>query len=178
MSESAIQNPKSKIQNPPRRQVYPRTLCFIQHGNDILMLQGAPTKRLYANLFNGIGGHVEAGEDVLSSLRREVREETGLEIENPYMRAVLNVDEAGKPGVVIGFFLATASMRRVIASEEGQLYWIPQERVYDFDLVEDLHQLLPRILEPEKTGIWYGYYGYDEQGVLVEIDWKMGISQK
>lgn len=146
--------------------MYPRTLCFIEHGNDILMLQGAPTKRLYASLFNGVGGHVEAGEDVLTSLRREVREETGLEIENPCLRAVLNVDEAGKPGVVIFVFLATATSRRVQSSEEGQLYWIPRERLYDLDLVEDLHQLLPRILDASAPGIWYGYYGYDADGCL------------
>jgi len=84
------------------------------------------------------------------------------------------VDEAGKPGVVVFVFLATAGTRRVIPSAEGQLYWIPRQRLYDFDLVEDLYHLLPRILDPSVTGIWYGHYRYDARGDLVEISFALG----
>lgn len=170
MTESAQ---LSGEQEHKHRLVYARTLCFIENGNDILLLKGASTKRLYPNLFNGVGGHVEAGEDVLTSLRREVREETGLEIENPRLRAVLNVDEASKPGVVVFVFLATTSTRWVKPSAEGQLYWIPREHIYDFDLVKDLYQLLPRILNPAVNGLWYGYYKYDEAGNLVQISFAL-----
>jgi len=67
-------NRSSSDQDGQHWLVYARTLCFIENGNDILLLKGASTKRLYPNLFNGVGGHVEAGEDVLTSLRREKRQ--------------------------------------------------------------------------------------------------------
>ena len=62
----------------------PRTLVFLTSANpatgelEILLLKGAPHKRLWANLLNGVGGHVEVHEDVYSAALREVQEETGL----------------------------------------------------------------------------------------------------
>ena len=38
---------------------------------EVLLLRGAADKRLWANRYNGLGGHVEAGEDVLSAAKRE-----------------------------------------------------------------------------------------------------------
>lgn len=59
----------------PRYKVIPRTLIFLVHGEEILLIRGAPTKRLWANRYNGLGGHVEHGEDPLSAAKRELREE-------------------------------------------------------------------------------------------------------
>jgi 8-oxo-dGTP diphosphatase len=44
----------------------PRTLIFITRGDKVLLLKGAANKRIWANKYNGVGGHVERGEDVLS----------------------------------------------------------------------------------------------------------------
>ena len=61
-----------------RYMLIPRTLIFLRRGESVLLIRGAPNKPLWANKYNGVGGHIERGEDALSAARRELREETGL----------------------------------------------------------------------------------------------------
>jgi 8-oxo-dGTP diphosphatase len=138
---------------------FPRTLCFILNGDDVLLLKGAATKRLYANLYNGVGGHVERHEDVLSSLHREVREETGLTITSPRLGAIIVADEGQANGVVIFVYTAIAPSRGVHASAEGELQWVRRDRLMEYELVPDLRALLPRLFGAPPGHLLYGHYG-------------------
>ena len=85
------------LQSGKRRfQVIPRVLVFLRNEDDVLLLKGAPDKRIWANLYNGVGGHVEVDEDVYSAALREVYEETGLEVSNLELRAIANIDAGSR----------------------------------------------------------------------------------
>ena len=43
-----------------RYTLIPRVLVFLTRGDTVLLLKGAPTKRLWAGKYNGVGGHVDA----------------------------------------------------------------------------------------------------------------------
>jgi 8-oxo-dGTP diphosphatase len=130
-----------------RYQVIPRTLCFVTHADDVLLLRGGPHKRLWAGLYNGVGGHIEPREDVYSAARREIREETGLEVTDLRLRALIHVD-ARDPnvGIMLFVFTAAAAGRAVIPSEEGTLEWLPSAALPLEHVMEDLPVLLPRLL--------------------------------
>ena len=87
--------------SPDRYRLIPRTLIFLTRDGQVLLLKGAAHKRLWANLYNGVGGHVERGEDILASARRELAEETGLQEAQLWLCGVITVDTGGNTGIGI-----------------------------------------------------------------------------
>ena len=154
---------------PHRYRVVLRTLCFVTHGDDVLLLRGAPDKRIWPNRYNGVGGHVEPGEDVRTAALREIWEETGLEVRDLRLRGVINipVDAHDNVGILLFVFTATASTQDVHPSEEGTLKWVARDRLAELDLVEDLPTLLPRVLAMrDDEPLLFAHYHYDEQDRL------------
>jgi 8-oxo-dGTP diphosphatase len=146
-----------------------RTLCFVTRGRDeVLLLRGAPTKRIWPNRYNGIGGHVERGEDILTSVAREVREETGLAVKNIALRGVINVDADDEVGIVVFVFSAQYVGGELSASEEGAPAWVRRDRLAALDLVDDLPELIPRILDvTPDTPLFFARTHYDLDGRMV-----------
>jgi 8-oxo-dGTP diphosphatase len=153
---------------PGRYQVVPRTLCFVTHGDDILLMRGAPDKPLWPNQYNGVGGHVEEGEDVRSAAAREIREETGLEVEELRLRAIINVPSAAEHiGVMLFVFTARSSVRELRASGEGKPEWVSRARLGNLALLEDVPILLRATLDQdESTPPLFGTYRYNSEGRL------------
>jgi 8-oxo-dGTP diphosphatase len=148
-----------------RYRVIPRTLCFVTHGREVLLLRGGPHKRLWAGLYNGVGGHVEKGEDVYSAALREIREETGLNVHDLRLRGVIHVD-AGKPnlGILLFVFTAAADGRACTPSSEGELEWLSATALPPPSaMVEDLPLLLPKVLSMGPADPpFFASYRYDE----------------
>ncbi len=61
-----------------RYAVIPRTLIFLFDRENVLLIMGASNKNIWANKLNGIGGHIERGENVIQSAKRELFEETNI----------------------------------------------------------------------------------------------------
>ena len=151
-----------------RYQAIPRALIFLRNGRDILLLKGAPNKRIWANLYNGVGGHVEVDEDILTAARRELREETGLAVTDLHLQALVNVD-AGDPAVSILIYVFTgwSDSRETISSHEGALHWVSIDQLDQLEMVEDLYWLLPKLLDrPAVAPPLFPHYSYDEQQKL------------
>ncbi len=153
-----------------RYAVIPRVLVFVFNRGDVLLLKGAPTKRIWANRYNGVGGHVEAHEDVYTAARREVREETGLVVRDLRLRGVVSIDVGEPVGIMMFVFSAHSAQRETIASREGALFWLSVGRLPEKDLVEDLPILLARISSMgDGTPPFFARYWYDQAGRL-QID--------
>jgi 8-oxo-dGTP diphosphatase len=126
-----------------RYTVIPRTAIFLRRGESYLLLKGAPTKRLWANQYNGLGGHVERGEDILSAAKRELFEEAGL-AGDLWLCGTLIVD-AGEAGICLFIFSGECLDEEPKPSKEGLAEWIPFDRIGELPVVEDLPALLSKI---------------------------------
>ncbi len=115
-----------KTQGNATLLVTPRVLLFLQRGGKWLFIQGAAHK-WWSGKFNGIGGSVEPGEDVLTAARRETVEETGLPPTTLDLAAVVSV--VSDPQVILFVFVGELAEGDLQASPEGELHWLTPEQL-------------------------------------------------
>lgn len=150
-----------------RYMLIPRTMIFLRRENSYMLLKGAQTKRLWAGKYNGYGGHVEAGEDVLSAAKRELWEETGLEA-SLWLCGTVIVDSGQNPGVCLFVFSGESFRGEPKASIEGTGRWVDYDALKDLSVVEDLPILLGHIHSMKRGDTPFAARSYyDENDHLV-----------
>jgi 8-oxo-dGTP diphosphatase len=147
-----------------RYTVIPRVLVFLTRADRVLLLKGASDKRLWADRYNGLGGHVEPGETPYQAALREVYEESGLSPAALTLRALIHVTMPEPPGVMISVFVGEAPEDTVQASAEGTPVWVRRDALADLPLVDDLYELLPRVLLP--GDVIFGHYRFTDEGAV------------
>jgi len=153
-----------------RYQVIPRVLCFVLDGDRVLLLRGAATKRIWPNKYNGLGGHVERGEDIYTAALREIHEESGVEVTNLRLRGVVTIDAGHPVGIVLFIFLADAVTTEARPSNEGTLEWVPLDALATYDVVEDIRVVLPQVLRADREAqVFCAHYQYDAADNLLIV---------
>lgn len=146
--------------------IIPRVLVFLTHGDAILLLHGAPDKKLWAGKYNGLGGHIESGETPYQAAVREVYEEAGLQVAALDLRAIVHITLPQPPGVMLFVFVGETSQTTVCASHEGVPVWVRRADLETLPLVEDLPQLLASIGSHTLT---FGRYWWTAEGFRCEF---------
>jgi 8-oxo-dGTP diphosphatase len=100
--------------------------------------------------YNGLGGKLDPGEDVVAGMRREIQEEADLECEELVLRGTISWPGFGKHGEDwFGFIFRIDRYRGTPRTEnvEGTLEWVELERVLELPLWEGDRFFLPLVFE-------------------------------
>ena len=122
------------------------------------MLRRHANKRIMPNVWMAPGGHREYCEGLFECARREVMEETGIEITNircnvtgvVYMK---DIDEE----IFLHLLMADyAGGEPKLDTEDGELVWLTAEEIYQLkDLLSELREVLPYVFSDQTKLVSY-----------------------
>lgn len=146
------------------------TLMFVRRNRQVLLQQHAAGSR-FSGLWNGVGGHVEAGEDVCRAARREVREEAGIEVREPRLRFVLHERDRSDEATLVFWFVADWLSGALRPEPRRVLRWVPDLEIEKLPLLADIRAVWPRLFE--NGAVQFGVESHAEPDApRLEIDGK------
>lgn len=79
------------------------------------------------------GGHVENEESIIESAKREMKEETGLDIANLEPMGYFEWNEPKKELRYVTLLFRTKNFSgEIISSKEGEVFWIKKDEIYNY----------------------------------------------
>ena len=113
------------------------TLCYLEKDGCYLMLHRVKKQQdENAGKWIGVGGKFEEGESPEECARREVREETGLALEEVRPRGIVTFVSDQWGTEYMHLFTSTRFSGTLHACDEGELAWVPVSQVTKLELWE------------------------------------------
>ena len=128
------------------------TLIYLENDKgEYLMLHRVKKKNdINHDKWIGVGGGFEYGESPEECAIRETREETGLTLTDYRYRGIVTFDWAGADETqYMHLFTATAWTGEMTECSEGNLEWVPKEKVCDLPIGEG-DKIFFRLLDEER----------------------------
>jgi 8-oxo-dGTP diphosphatase len=113
--------------------------------------------------YNGLGGKMEPDEDVASCMKREIREEAGIEVVRMTLRGTINWTGFGPKGEDwLGFIfrIEEFSGTPYAKNEEGDLSWVPVSEMMELPMWDGDRYFLPLVFDADER-IFHGYMPYE-----------------
>ncbi len=142
----------SKVEN--------QVLLYIIKDDKVLLIN--KKRGLGAGLVNGVGGKVEAQEDVIDAVKRECKEEVGVLPRNIQKRGVLYFNNNDKEHILVHVFVAGDYEGELKETEEAEPFWVKTDEIPYDKMWEDDVFWLPYVIK--------GYFVYGEFNFK---DWKL-----
>lgn len=109
------------------------------------------------------GGHVEPDESFVESTIREVKEETGLDVNNLRLCGVKQFPMKEEGGRYIVFFFKTSTYSGELkSSREGEVFWINRKDLDQYQLVEGFEEMLEVFEKDELSENYHWITGEDD----------------
>ena len=131
-------------------------MCMICDGKGNVLVQDKKNHPTWHG-WNFPGGHVEKGEYVTPSVIREIREETGLVIEDPRLCGIKEFHRRtdGKRYIVF-LYVAHRFSGELKSSGEGEVFWYPLSGLRaSGKLIGGFGEMLSVFTDAERSEVYY-----------------------
>ncbi len=142
-----------------KRKIIVTVECFVKKGQKYLMLHRNKNKRIMPDVWIAPGGKREFNEGLFEAARREIKEETGLEIKNLQIKVTGNAylkdldQELFFHFIVADYAGGTLKNRR---DDDGELVWLTPQKITKLDnLLSEVREVLPHLFSTSKEVISY-----------------------
>ena len=143
------------------------TLCYIEHDDSYLMMHRTKKEKdINKDKWIGIGGHFEYGESPDECLLREVDEETGLTLTSYTARGIITFIYGENVVEYMHLYTADGFTGEIHECDEGELVWVPKEKVMELPIWEG-DKIFLRLLN-ERKDFFSLKLVYDVEGTLLE----------
>lgn len=139
-------------------------MCMVEDGDKMLVLNKTSENNPEYVGLTFPGGHIEREESLIDSAIREVKEETGLVIDDVVLCGVKHFPT--EEGRYIVFFFKTSTFSGTLkSSREGEVFWINKDELTNYKLSVDFEEMVSIFLG-EKSEFYY---------YLEDQEWKYKI---
>lgn len=146
------------------------TLCYITNkkNNSTLMIHRVKKENDYhRGKWNGLGGKFEQGESPEDCAIREIKEESGLTVNNITMKGFITFPMFdGKEDWYVFLFVSDNYVGKLIDPKEGNLAWIPNEKLTEINLWEGDKIFIPWLFKDKFFSAKFNY----EDGEFVDYE--------
>jgi len=134
--------------------------CFIFHNNKILLFKRSDDSKVFPGFWSIPGGHVDEGEDVLTAIIREVKEETGIDVSSKNVKlkyhALHNHLDRDEMWIIFGFRVDVDQNYDVVNTHEGDSEWIDLDKLQEMEIFPPVAYYLKHALNAQ-SGLMYNY---------------------
>lgn len=129
-------------------------MCLIEDGQGNVVMQIRDPKRYRWSGYALPGGHIEPHEGLVESVIREVKEETGLTINDPQLVGMKHWYKEDERYLVF-LYRASDYVGDIHSTDEGEIKWIPRKELPKLDLAYDMLNLLRVFEEDDLNELFY-----------------------
>lgn len=113
--------------------------CSIRYKDQVCLQHRSTLNTHYPNYYSFPGGSIDENEDPISAVKREVFEETGVNLENEKLQlSVIEFnyhDDDKELWVIYTFKVELSYLPEIVISNEGEIKFIPIDTVHTLNLI-------------------------------------------
>lgn len=156
------------MEDKQRHTVIPRTLIFVFRNGKLLLMKYSgkgenqtKEKEDRIDIYNALGGHIEANEDVIDNAWREAREEAGIELINPKIKGVIHANGFAGKNIMMFVVVAETNDEGLKSTLEGELEWIEPSKINSLNVFDDMRAIIDKVMNIKDGEVFTGVTKFD-----------------